>query len=114
MYVIRLDARQCVSCGICADVCDPRALRMRVWRGRTVEGVLSDRRSALRKADAGTFPYLADPARCDGCLACVEECPVRALALFSKTTFGAPPPGADASLADREHDINGGVHESRW
>lgn len=30
-----------------------------------------------------TFPYMAHPHRCDGCMLCVNECPVLALELQS-------------------------------
>lgn len=88
MFAVRLDAKQCISCGICMDVCAPKALGMRMWRGRTVEGAcLVRRRGNGGHADpaAGTFPYMAGRERCDGCLECVRECPVEAILVYAMT-----------------------------
>lgn len=38
MYKLRLNAKLCVSCGICMDVCRPRAIAMRVNGTQNVEG----------------------------------------------------------------------------
>lgn len=72
---LNVDFSRCVACGICEDVCGPRALRLvpmpgpRGWDPRP--GVQA----------AGALPRLADPDRCDGDRRCVEECPAGALEL---------------------------------
>jgi ferredoxin len=88
MYSLRLLAKDCISCGICMDVCAPCAISMRTARTRSPEGnVLTHRflepQNPEERASAQmmTFPYLARPALCDGCNACVEQCPVGALVL---------------------------------
>ena len=88
MYELRLDAKQCISCGICMDVCKPGAMEMRHWHSRTVEGpylsylVLRMKRNREEPPVAMmSFPYLARPEQCDGCMDCVRECPVSSLAL---------------------------------
>lgn len=90
MYRLRLAASLCVSCGICQDVCAPGAIAMRAHRAARVEGgvqahlLLPGSVGAERAPVAmGTFPYLARPERCDGCDACVRECPVSALTLLA-------------------------------
>lgn len=89
MFRLKLDARQCISCGICMDVCPPRAMGMRPHRGKTVEGPsrvlwyvgLQGEREPLPMM---TFPFLAVAAACDGCGLCMLECPVGALALLGR------------------------------
>jgi ferredoxin len=61
------------------DVCRPGALSLRAFRRIGVEG---ERRSAEDAvAELGTFPYLRDSSACDGCMQCVDECPVAVLSL---------------------------------
>jgi ferredoxin len=88
MFSLKLNGRHCISCGICMDVCRPRAIAMRTNRSRGVEGetlTYLDLRSASNVEPAPepmmTFPYLAYPDLCDGCALCVNECPVVALEL---------------------------------
>ena len=83
MYELALNARQCLCCGICADVCTPRALGLRPWRGRTVERRLlaAPALAAAPAVVAESFPFMAAGARCDGGLDCVNECPVSVLQL---------------------------------
>jgi hypothetical protein len=38
MFELRLQSKECISCGICMDVCRPKAVGMRQWRGKRVEG----------------------------------------------------------------------------
>lgn len=87
MYELRLTAKQCISCAICADVCQPLALDMRSWNARwtvegpvlTVLGLRSARNAEAPLARMATFPYMAKAERCDGCMECVRQCPVEAL-----------------------------------
>ena len=66
------------------DVCGPGALKMRVWRTKTVDG-LAKTRPAGSDGEVGkgmlTFPYMARPELCDGCLECVRQCPVEVLTI---------------------------------
>lgn len=88
MFRLRLKAKDCISCGICMDVCQPRAISMRTRNIRSVEG---PQLSCLRLGPFGqgeggaeqlmTFPYLSRPDLCDGCRLCVRECPCVALEL---------------------------------
>jgi len=91
MFTLELNARQCLCCGICMDVCRPGALRMRTWRGRTVEGPRlpgeANGQSGEVRAAPMTFPYLAHPERCDGCGECVAQCPVTVLTLAARAVF---------------------------
>jgi len=85
VFQLKLDGRLCVSCGICMDVCAPRAIAMRVHRAAKVEGDAPSRNrgNAERRPQAMmTFPYLASPEKCNGCGVCVRECPVNALELL--------------------------------
>lgn len=87
MFGLRLSAKQCTSCGICMDVCPPRAISMRTKVPRTVEGD----HIAIAYLDSGpesvaieglmTFPWMSSPKRCDGCGLCVQQCPCLALEL---------------------------------
>lgn len=88
MYSLRLAAKECISCGICMDVCVPCAISMRTAWPHSPEGrVLThqflepEERETNRRGQMMTFPYLARPAVCDGCEVCVEQCPVSALHL---------------------------------
>ncbi|MBI2214780.1 MAG: 4Fe-4S binding protein [Acidobacteria bacterium] len=81
MFRIVLQAKVCVSCGICVDVCRPVALGLRTFRNNGVEGARLS--ASLPVAEMGTFPYMRDAARCDGCMLCVNECPVEALSMTS-------------------------------
>lgn len=63
---------------------------MRLNRSETVEGELlsyllldSEGEQELPPEEMMTFPYLTYPHLCDGCMLCVEECPVSALELQS-------------------------------
>lgn len=99
MFRLRLQAKKCLSCGICQDVCRPLAIGMRTDTGRSVEGsflsyLLLDSRANRERPPSpmATFPYLAEPDACDGCRECVVQCPVGALELFeSRQRAGHPP-----------------------
>jgi ferredoxin len=88
MFKLRLTAKQCICCGICMDVCDVKAIDMRAYGRRPIEGEILAY-LALRNANnpennaapRHSFPYLAHANLCDGCEACVRECPVCALEL---------------------------------
>jgi ferredoxin len=77
MFRLRHKAKDCVACGICMDVCAPRAISMRTRTVRSVEGRL---RGEFRQLM--TFPYMSRPELCDGCGWCVQECPCMALELL--------------------------------
>ena len=88
MFSIRLNGRECISCGVCADVCMPRALALRTRWPKSVEGARltylalgSFRNREVPPVLMETFPYLSSPALCDGCARCVAECPTSALEL---------------------------------
>ena len=91
MFKLRLNARQCISCGICMDVCYPRAIDMRLSMPEPVEGRvltyvhLSDDEDS--PVPMMTFPFMALPSACDGCGECVRECPVNALELTENNGF---------------------------
>lgn len=96
MYKLRLNAKQCISCGICADLCPLQALSMRSqetdgvegsWRGgRVLADQWGDPVPAARKE---TFPLLRASALCDGCQLCVRECPVAALTVWDTDAIPA-------------------------
>ncbi|MBI3189732.1 MAG: 4Fe-4S dicluster domain-containing protein [Ignavibacteriales bacterium] len=86
MYKLKLNAKLCFSCGICMDVCLPRAIGMRTNKSSGVEGELltylhlhSNGEKELLPEKMMTFPYLENSRLCDGCNVCVDECPVSAL-----------------------------------
>lgn len=88
MYQLRLNAKLCISCGICMDVCSPHVIRMRTNGLSGVEGdslsyviLQLDGNHELPPQDMMTFPFLAFPDLCDGCGDCATECPVTALDL---------------------------------
>ncbi len=88
MFDLKLLAKDCISCGICMDVCDTKAIAMRTTWPRSPEGkVLTHRllrsrdHEELSPLQLMTFPYLARPELCNGCYACVYQCPVNALVL---------------------------------
>lgn len=89
MLKLRLQAKTCLSCGVCQDVCAPLAVRMRAASGRSVEGAVlsyllleTPWNRERRPEPMETFPYLAQPHDCTGCRECVVQCPVGALELF--------------------------------
>ena len=86
MYRLKLNAKQCISCGICMDLCPSRAIGMRsrdtagIEGSRGLELVLADRwAEAVTPVRKETFPYLRTPDLCDGCALCARECPALAL-----------------------------------
>lgn len=88
MFSLKLNAKLCISCGICMDVCLQRAIDMRIDKSRNIEGELlsflalhPDGDNKLPPAGMMTFPWLANPLLCNGCLLCEKECPVSALSL---------------------------------
>jgi ferredoxin len=88
MFSLRLNGKECVGCGICVDVCAPRAIEMRTKSPRRIEGsrltylrLESRHNRELATAEMGTYPYLRFAALCDGCARCVTECPISALEL---------------------------------
>ncbi len=88
MFRLKLNAKNCISCGICMDVCTPRAIAMGINFSKSIEGKYSTNLYLSTKGNNEklpekmmTFPYLAHPQLCDGCANCVGECPVSALEL---------------------------------
>lgn len=83
MFRLKLNARHCISCGICMDLCDRDAIDMRRSLDGGIEGSLTliNRRHT---AAMMTFPFLSDPENCDGCGVCIRECPVAALELVAR------------------------------
>jgi ferredoxin len=101
MFRLRLKARDCISCGICVDVCQPRAISMRTKSLRSVEGPQLSflalgpfGRGGRRVGQLMTFPYLSRPELCDGCGLCVRECPCAALELSIGEWIAEPEPGS--------------------
>jgi ferredoxin len=93
MFSLKLLAKGCISCGICMDVCDTKAIVMRTTWPKSPEGkVLTYRllhpqdQEELSPVPMMTFPYLAHPELCDGCGMCVDQCPVNSLVLEFKNT----------------------------
>lgn len=62
----KLDERECVGCGVCADVCSFEAIEM-------------TREMAMPRA-------IAD--RCTGCMLCVEQCPTQAIDVAQSAAAG--------------------------
>ncbi len=88
MFRLRFEARQCLCCGICMDVCLPRAIDMHSYRRRGVEGdvltyVMLDSQNNVEipQREKTAFPFMAKAHVCDGCIQCVNECPTSALKL---------------------------------
>ncbi len=83
---LKLDAKACVSCGICMDLCPPGAIDMARANRVGVEGpvrlvALLEAPGEAPPAQGMTFPYLADPRRCVLCRICEEACPTGALVM---------------------------------
>ena len=90
MFRLKLNAKSCISCGICMDVCTPHAIAMGTSISKSVEGrnltnlyLTTEDNVEKLPEQMMTFPYLAYPQLCDGCANCVNECPVTALELQS-------------------------------
>ncbi|MGK9368380.1 ATP-binding protein [Melioribacter sp. Ez-97] len=88
MYRLKLNAKDCVSCGICMDVCLTNAIDMRIHRGKTIEGnylsylEFNDKTNKeLLPEKMMTFPFMKNSELCNGCMVCVEECPTSAIAI---------------------------------
>lgn len=90
MFQINVSGRDCICCGICMDVCSPRAIAMKTHKARTVEGApsypaLGGPANPERAPEPMmTVPYLAAPERCDGCGQCQAQCPTDALTLIAR------------------------------
>ena len=90
MYKLKLIAKECISCGICMDVCIPKAIDMRIFKGNVIEGNVltylelnAHPKQEQAPVQMMTFPYMANYELCDGCIICVEECPTNAIDIIS-------------------------------
>ncbi len=88
MYVLNLNGKTCISCGICMDVCPRKAIGMKKFNGKAVEGEFliylrfhKKGNHEHPKEEMMTFPYMQNPAECDGCMICVEECPTGSIGI---------------------------------
>lgn len=81
---IKLIVKDCISCGICMDVCLPGAINMRIHKGDTIEGFYNKSYLICRMM---TFPYMANPDSCNMCMLCVEECPTTAMEISDDLKF---------------------------
>lgn len=91
MFDLQLNAKQCISCGICMDVCNPKAISMRFISTKSIEGQIiscaildSGYNEEQQPAAKMSFPFLEIPELCGGCNDCIDECPTSALALTHK------------------------------
>ncbi len=82
---LRLDAKACISCGICMDLCPPRAIDMARSNRVGMEGAVSLLKLLEPQApdpEPGmTFPFLAAPQLCPVCKICEAACPTAALVM---------------------------------
>jgi len=70
------------------DVCSRGALEMRRYKGKKIEGERlfylefdSFMNYELQPEEMMTFPFMNYSESCNGCMICVDECPVEALAI---------------------------------
>lgn len=83
MWRLRLDARQCLSCGKCADACAPAALAMRTPAAEAARNTVAAAPRRVR-----TFPHLVAPERCDGCMRCTRRCPTGSVGVEKDRAVG--------------------------
>jgi NAD-dependent dihydropyrimidine dehydrogenase PreA subunit len=84
MFKFVLNTRECISCAVCVDLCSPVALSMKAYSGKTIEGktqIKSNEFDNLKVFEENklSFPYFSSPIECNGCMVCVNECPVNAI-----------------------------------
>lgn len=91
MYRLKLNAKDCISCGICMDVCLSKAIDMRIHRGKTIEGNYllflefnGKTNKELLPEKMITFPFLKNSKLCNGCMICVKECPTSAIEIINE------------------------------
>ncbi len=96
-YRIDIDYRNCLTCGICMDVCPVQALDMRRPKRAGVEGEPPN-------------PWLMETpiqvGECVGCGICIRECPVSVMALATEANGPA--------LAPRQGPIEAPPPTSGW
>lgn len=85
---LKLHAKDCLCCGICMDVCKPRAIEMKIAPEGSIAGTHLSYLTLDRKANREkpkepwtSYPFLASPSACDECMKCILECPSSALEL---------------------------------
>ena len=84
MFKFILNTRECISCAVCFDLCTPLALSMKAYTGKTIEGNTQIKPNESDYGNVGeenklSFPYFSNPGECNGCMVCVNECPVNAI-----------------------------------
>ncbi len=79
----KIDGDTCTGCGICEEVCRFDA----VWdSGKLVNwetGKLGNQSTNLPTSQSPNIPII-DPIACDGCAACVYQCPVDAITMHDQ------------------------------
>lgn len=81
MNKLKLIVKECISCGICMDVCVPGAINMRIHKGNTIEGNHLKYQELNDYNQMMTYPFMEKAELCDGCMICVNECPTSAIEL---------------------------------
>ncbi|MDE3094513.1 MAG: 4Fe-4S dicluster domain-containing protein [Chloroflexota bacterium] len=82
-FAVTVDQRDCITCGICMDVCPIRTLDMTRARAAGPEATFL---RGTRTATVARDWMMAVPvqvAHCNGCTICVRECPTQAISIKS-------------------------------
>ncbi|MFB3813343.1 MAG: FAD-dependent oxidoreductase [Terriglobales bacterium] len=78
------DARKCVLCGRCVDVCPQRSLKLVPWEQLETEGAAKPdliRHYGLSTADGPLSVMLKDDEKCIRCGLCAIRCPTEAMTM---------------------------------
>jgi 2-oxoglutarate ferredoxin oxidoreductase subunit delta len=82
-FGISLYRAWCKHCGICAEFCPTHALQTDEWGN----------------------PFVADEARCAGCLQCMHRCPDFCIEVYERVSLGADESRrGSAAAAESEHE----------